>query len=394
MMMGLVIISSCGGDSAQDPHGSASGPGLVDGVSATEIVLGSHNDLSGPLALIGTAAINGARMRFDEVNAAGGIHGRNIRLIVEDTGYQVPRAIQAVNKLINRDKIFAMTLGMGTPMNNAIMAGLFEKGIPNLFPLSGARSMFEPLRPLQFTQSGSYYADIRAATRYFIEAGSATTPCVIYQDTDYGQEILDGATDQLRAMDLRLAEVSAHKPVDTEFTTAVLRLRRAGCDLILMGTGYRDTVLILQTAHKLDWTGIRWVATEAAYNSSIAQLPSGAAEGFIASCSMALLYAEDDNPPHAAAWLKRYVERFGITPEYLAITSYRAADLIVMALEVAGPDLTRESFITALESIDNYQDIFGYHLSFSPQNHNGVNTTVLSEVRDGRWHKLDQTINY
>jgi branched-chain amino acid transport system substrate-binding protein len=395
MIICTVLFAACGGEDAGSGSTGTSDSGHSEtGVTKTEIILGSHNDLSGPLALIGTASINGARMRFDEVNAAGGIHGRKIRLIVEDTSYQVPRAIQAVNKLINRDKIFAMIMGMGTPTNNAAMPRLFEKGIPNLIPLTNARSMREPFRPLQFTASGSYYHDIGAAAKYLIESGQAATPCVIYQDTDYGQEILEGAHDQLELMGMTPAAVSAHRPADSEFTTAILRLRNAGCDLVLMGTVHKDTVLILETARKMGWEGALWVGTEASFSRSIAELPSGGAEGYMATSGRPLFYLEDENPPEVAEWLDRYVEKYGSMPEYMAIVCYSAADLIVEALRAAGPDLTRESFITALESMHDYKDVFGHRLSYSPDNHNGLSESTLSVVRDGRWRILIPSIKY
>src|SRR5207249_5734765 len=89
------------------------------GVSKTEIVLGMHTDLSGPAATYGVSSTNAVKMRFDELNDKGGVHGRQIKLIVEDTQYQVPRAVQAGAKLIHRDHIFAMVAGLGTPIENA-----------------------------------------------------------------------------------------------------------------------------------------------------------------------------------------------------------------------------------------------------------------------------------
>lgn len=82
------------------------------GVSDTEVVIGSHNDLSGPFAAFGVPATKAAQLYFEEINAAGGVHGRKIRFVVEDHGYQVPKAVQAVNKLVNRDKVFAMLLSL------------------------------------------------------------------------------------------------------------------------------------------------------------------------------------------------------------------------------------------------------------------------------------------
>ena len=96
------------------------------GESTPEIVLGVHTDLSGPTAIWGVGATNGARMRFEQANAAGGVHGVPIRYVVEDTTYQVPKAISAVNKLINRDNILAMVLAVGTPTNIAAMQQQFD----------------------------------------------------------------------------------------------------------------------------------------------------------------------------------------------------------------------------------------------------------------------------
>src|SRR2546422_3348322 len=104
------------------------------GVTKTEIVLGMHTDLSGPAATYGVSSSNAVKMRFDEVNDKGGIHGRKIKLVVEDTQYQVPRAVQAGTKLINRDRIFAMVAGLGTPMNNALFKDQLEAGGPRPFP--------------------------------------------------------------------------------------------------------------------------------------------------------------------------------------------------------------------------------------------------------------------
>lgn len=387
----MMLLTACNGEA---PDATPTASSTVKGVSDTEIVLGSHTDLSGPTALIGVAATNGARMRFEEANAQGGVHGRQIRLIVEDHQYQVPRAIQAVNKLVNRDQVFAMVLGLGTPMNNALIPTLIENNVPNLFPISGGRSMVEPFRPLQFVARGIYYDEIRAAAKYYIERG-ATKPCVIYQDTDYGQEIFDGARDQVAAMGMELASVSAHKPTDSEFTSAILRLRGAGCNLVLMGTVHRDTILIFEAARKMGWTGVQWAGNNAAYNQAVADLESGASEGYSSFVHIALLYRDDPKlSPQVAAWWDTYVERFGVNPEYAAIEGYRNADLVVRALENAGRDLTPEKLVAGLEALGEVTDLFGYHLSFAPGDHEGVKESVLSTVVGGRWVTQEESVSY
>lgn len=404
MLMALALaLTGCGRQEATDggtddsasPTPPAEEVAVVDGVTDTEVVLGTHTDLSGAVAIWGVGVLNGARMRFDEFNEAGGVHGRTIRYIAEDTQYQVPRAISAANKLIHRDKIFAMLMAVGTPTNNAVMEDQFEAGVPNLFPGSGARSMVEPFQKLMFSQHGTYYDEIRAAVKYFVEKEGKTTPCVVYLNNEYGLEIVEAAKDQTAAMGLEVAEMVAHKITDNDFTAPMIRLRNAGCDLVLMGTVHRDTILILETARKLGWGGVAWVGNNAAYGQVIADQESGAGEGYYAFVHMAKIYEDDESlTPEQRDWMRRYRDQYGEEAGLPAMEGYRGADLVVVALERAGRELTRAKFVAAMESIDDYTDIFGYQVVFGPDDHKGVSESALSVVRDGRWVTLDTSIAY
>jgi branched-chain amino acid transport system substrate-binding protein len=387
LTMAFALLSSCGG-------GSSDGDISTRGVTDAEIVIGTFADLSGPAALLGLDAVNGARLRFDEVNAAGGIHGRKIRFIAEDTQYQLPKAIQAVNKLVNRDKIFAMFLGLGTPMNNAVMQTLFDANVPNIFPISGARQMVVPFRPMMFTARGMYYDEIRAGVRYFVEQRGAESICVMYQDTDYGIEILEAAQDQAQAMGIEIAAVSGHKPTDTEFTAAVLRVRNSGCKTVMLGTIYKDTILIFEAARKIGWDDVAFVGQNASYSKAVAAAKSGAAEGYYAFVHIAIVYGDDDMSSEVAHWFNSFTDRFGKEPGYAAIEGYRNADALTVALQNAGRDLNPGSLIGALEAMTDYQDIFGYHLTFGPDDHKGVDESILMTVKDGRWVKLEESIRY
>ena len=120
----------CGAAVAEEP---------VHGVTDTEIVVGTVTDLSGVTAIQGVNNANAIRLLFDEANAKGGINGRKIRYIVEDSQYQVPRAVQAMNKLLNNDKVFMTIQDGGTTMNNATWPMAIEKDTPKLLPLTAAR---------------------------------------------------------------------------------------------------------------------------------------------------------------------------------------------------------------------------------------------------------------
>src|SRR5580698_3994252 len=152
------------------------------GVSDAEITIGTYTDLSGVTAMWGVNNTNSWRMVFDQVNAAGGVNGRKIKYIVEDNQYQIPRSVQAANKLINRDGVFIMVANGGTPMNNAVMPDQLAKGVANVFPLTSARSMYEPLHHLKFGLGSSYYDQVRAGLKYFVETMGRKKVCVMRQD--------------------------------------------------------------------------------------------------------------------------------------------------------------------------------------------------------------------
>ncbi len=355
------------------------------GVTDKEIVLGMHTDLSGPAAFYGVSSRNAAQMRYDLVNAQGGIHGRRIKLVVEDTQYQVPRGVAAVNKLINRDKVFAIVSSFGTPIVNAAFKDQEAARVPNLFPLTLARSMSQPLNRLKFALGSSYYDQIRAGVKYLVAEKQSRTLCALYEDTDFGQEVLEGIRDQAKAMNVSLAETAAVKPTDTDFSAPVTKLRQANCDLIAMGTLLRTTILPLGTAKRMGWTDTTWFTQSGAYEYMVAAAPGKATEGLYSGSGFILPYA-DTASPDLQAWMKAYQERFKADLNIGAIFAWQGADLTVTALDRAGRNLTTDSFIAALESIKGYRDIFGGPvMNFSADNHQGSATSYLSVVKDGRW---------
>ena len=364
------------------------------GVTKTEIVLGMHTDLSGPAATYGVSSSNAVKMRFDDVNDKGGIQGRKIRLIVEDTQYQVPRAVQAGAKLINRDHIFAMVAGLGTPMNNALFKDQFDAGVPNLFPLSAARSMYEPFHKLKFYGAASYVDQVRAGIQYFVSKKGKKALCAMYQDTDFGKEVLDGVQMQAEKLKLKVVETTTHKPTDQDFTAQVTKLKAAGCDLVVMGTIVRDTIVPYATARKMGWTDVDFLGSAAAYDLFVASAQGGVTEGFYAMGLTAMPY-RDTLSPEAQQWFDRYKERYKVDPNIGAIYGHVAADLTVTALEKTGVELTTDNFVRAMESIRGYHDIFhGPEVNFAADKHQGADSSFLAVVKGGRWTRLTDPLRF
>src|SRR5438477_10766156 len=364
------------------------------GVTPAEIVLGMHTDLSGPAATYGVSSSNAVKMRFDEINEKGGLHGRKIKLIIEDTQYQVPRAVQAGAKLINRDRIFAMVAGLGTPMNNALFKDQLDAGVPNLFPLSAAPSTFEPFHKLKFYGAATYVDQVRAGINYFATKKGKKAICAMYQDTDFGKEVLDGVQQQVEKMKLKLAETTAHKPTDQDFTAPITKLKAAGCDLVVLGTIVRDSIVPYATARKIGWTDVDFLGSAATYDLFVAAAQGGVTEGLHAMGLTDMPY-RDTLSPAAQTWFDRYKDRFNAEPNIGAVYGHVAADLTVAGLEKAGADLTLDSFVKGLESIKGYRDIFnGPEASFGPDKHQGANSSFLAVVKGGRWTRLTDPLSF
>ena len=366
----------------------------AEGITDTEVIFGTHTDLTGPIALYGVESVNGINMRFDEVNATGGVHGRTLRLISEDSQYSVPDSLRAANKLIHNDRIFAMLLALGTPNNNAVLPEQLKAGIPNLFPLTGSIQMGEPFHPLKFTARGIYYNEMRTAIKHFVGELGLERPCVVYIDNDYGQEIYDGVFDEAEEMGIEIVATSSHRSTESEFTAAVLKLREANCGLVIMGTVVRDSILFFETVRKLGWEGVTFVGNNAAAGQPVAEIESGSSEGYFAFTHVSPIYPEIETREESLAWFHKYVELYGAEPDVPAMEAYRGADIVIEVLERVGRDLTRAKFLAELEATSEYQDPFGYTLTFGPDDHRGVDSSVLIKVVDKKWVKQDLIVSY
>lgn len=362
------------------------------GVTDTEIIVGSHTALSGPAAIWGVSSINTARLLFDEVNAKGGIHGRKIKLIVEDHQYQVPLAVKAMNKLINRDKVFAIFMALGTPHNNAVMRRQLAAGIPNLFPLTGAISMAEPFHRLKFQALSTYNQQTRSAIRYFHKTKGHERICAVYQDTDYGQEIKDAIDQEVAASGLKLVAETKHKSTENEFVGAMTALKNANCDLIVFGTIIQDTMIAYATARKLGITA-DIVGSQASNDNVVAAAKGGATEGYYVAGGTRALY-EDTATEEQMAFMNKYKARYGEFPGVGTLYAYLPTKVFLAALEKAGRDLSVDGLIEALESIRDFDDGIGTPLhSFTPTDHSGSDGVNLDQVRKGKLRPVADRID-
>lgn len=356
----------------------------VQGVSKTEITVGTIQDLSGPLASYGKQARNGMQLRIDELNEQGGVHGRRIVLKIEDSGYDPRRAVLAAQKLVNQDKIFIMAGHIGTAQNLAAMPVQFEKNVINFMPLTAAREMYEPFHKLKYSFAVPYYEQVRVMTPTLAAQRAAKKICVHYQDDDFGLEVLKGAEAATKAMGVEIVEKTSFKRGATEFSSQVAKLKAASCDFVVLGTLIRETIGTMGESRKTGFNPT-FLATSGAYTDLIHRLGPKFTDGLYAAMTVQHPYLDEASQP-IRFWANKYKTKFNEDPTVFSAYGYIILDALIRAAQKAGPNLSTDSFIKAMDSMSLPSDIFGSPPSnFTATKRLGSDAVRLSQIQEGKW---------
>jgi ABC-type branched-subunit amino acid transport system substrate-binding protein len=315
-----------------------------EGISASEIVIGTHQDLSGPIKVWGVPVSNGMKMAVEEVNTAGGINGRKLRMILEDNGYDPKKAVLASQKMVERDKIFSMIGPMGSPTVLAAQDVLFDAGVLQLFK----------------------------------------KPCLMHQDDEYGKNVLDGFTQQLEAMKATPASITSYKRGASDFSAQVAKMKSDGCDMVVLGTVIRETIGAMSEAKKLGWD-VTFLGATPTNVLEVPTLGKEAVEGLYAASGFEIPY-EDTAQGKVKEWLANYKKMFGTDANTQAIIGYNAIMTFAYYANKAGKDLSGQKMLDALESGDKFLDIFNSPpTKFSKTDHLANTITQVQQIKNGRW---------
>src|SRR5262245_16623580 len=295
------------------------------GISADEIVIGTHQDLSGPIKVWGVPVSNGMKMAVEEINAAGGINGRKIKMVLEDSGYDPKRAVLASQKMVERDKVFAMVGPMGSPTVLASQDVLFDAGVPQLFPLTAAEFTFkfDPAKPqerLKFNNLLPYVESTRAAVKYMIEQKGFKKPCILHQDDEYGKNVLDGFNQQLEVMKIPAASITSYKRGVSDFSAQVAKMKADGCDVVVLGTVIRETIGAMTEARKLGWD-VTFLGATPTNVLEVPALGKEAVEGLYAASAFEIPY-EDTAKGKVKEGPANYKKTFGTEDNTQASTAH------------------------------------------------------------------------
>jgi branched-chain amino acid transport system substrate-binding protein len=355
----------------------------IPGVSADEVRLGSSLALSGHASFLGTQTLHGALCYLRAVNESGGVHGRSIKVISYDDGYDPPRCLENTQRLIVEDKVFALFCYVGTPTSVKIMPLVQEARIPLLGLFTGAQILRNPFQRYIINIRASYYQETGASVNRLVEALGLKKFAVFYQYDDYGFDGLTGTQIALKKYGLTPVATGSYRRGSVEVEQALEQILPSGAEVVIMIGTYDPCAQFIRVARARGFHPI-FHCVSFVGGDELAKKLGRDGEGVIITqvvpppTETLLLDAAEEYTQLLAHY---YPED---KPNYVGFEAYLNGRVMVEGLRRAGPALTRESFIDAIETIENYSLGIANPLSFNAQDHQGLEKVYFTQIRGGK----------
>jgi ABC-type branched-subunit amino acid transport system substrate-binding protein len=356
-----------------------SGAGLAQaetGVTAQTVLIGQSVSLTGPLAEIGNDFSEGFKAYIDEVNRRGGVFGRRLKLVQMDDGYVPQRSLANTEKLIGEDKVFALVGNLGTANVTGVLPLLEQHRVPLFAAFTGADSLRRTPNRYLFTVMASYGSETEKMVQHLSTIG-INSIAVAYQNNTFGQEGLAGVQAAMKDRKIAPIATAAIETDARDVAVAAQTIARARPQAVILTTAGKATIEFIREFKKSGVAAQLLVLSVADTNLLVKQFGKDAA-GILVTQTMLAPFSDKLGVSREFRQLMKFVGKDKHVG-YASMTGFVSAKAFVEALRLAGPDLTREKFMMAIES-KKIMDIGGYVLRFGPENHHGstyVETTMI-----------------
>jgi ABC-type branched-subunit amino acid transport system substrate-binding protein len=358
-----------------------------DGVSADKVVFGQATALEGPASALGQGMKSGLEAAFAEINKAGGVKGRKLELKSIDDGYEPSKSIEAVKKLLEEDKVFAVAGAVGTPTAAATQPIATAAGAPFIGAFTGAEFLREPYKPLVMNIRASYFQETEAMVEHLTKDIGASKIAIMYQDDAFGQAGLAGVKKALDKRQMQLAGEGTFERNTLAVKAALLAIKKAQPDAVIMISPYKPAAEFIKLAKqiKLDATfvNISFVGSNALAKelgpagagvviTQVVPFPNDAAIPVVARYQAALKASAPD-----------------VQPGFVSLEGYLVGRAIIAALEKVSGDLTRQAVVEAVQKAGTF-DLGGFKLAYSPSSNRGSDQVFLTVIQaDGNLKAVD-----
>ncbi len=345
-----------------------------------KIVLGQSAPFTGPAAQLGIQFHAGAKMVFDQLNAEGGVGGRNVEIRNLDDGYEPERCAENTRKFID-DDVFALFGYIGTPTSLAAFPLATKAKVPFVAPFTGAMALRTPLNHYAFHVRASYNDETALIVKQLHNIGLKKI-AVFYQNDAYGKAGLDGVTLALAELNLAPVATATVERNSVDVAKAVATINAAMPEAVVQISAYKSCAAYIRAARKAGYGGtfynVSFVGTQA-----LADELGKEGAGIVVSQVMPSPY----NPARAIA--REFAEAVrktngAVQPNFSSMEGYMAARVLSEGLRRGGVKNGREGLITGLESLTG-QSFGGFNVNFSRTNHVASSFVELSMLTgDGR----------
>lgn len=331
------------------------------GVTPEEIRIGNIVPYTGPAAVFATVGKT-LDAYFKKVNDEGGIHGRKLVLISSDDGYSPPRTLEQARKLVERDGVFLITGVTGTAHNAVIQRYLNDRGVPHLFPQSGA-SRWNNAAQYKWTVPSLGRADqeVEAAAyaRYIRQQHPGSRIGVLFQNDDYGKDFLKGFKQGLGDNGKMLIAEKGYEPSEPTVDVQVDALRSAGADTLAIFALPKFCAQAIRRAVDTGWNprmvvGVVCSSVENVMKPAGIEKAKGVMSGLLIKDPSDPRLADDPEVRDFKAFMARYYPSGSL--DVLAASTYMAGHSLVEALKRAGKQPTREKVLEAVTSLKDWRE--------------------------------------
>ncbi|MDF0521724.1 ABC transporter substrate-binding protein [Bradyrhizobium yuanmingense] len=326
------------------------------GISEDAILFGQAAALEGPSSALGQRMRQGVVAAFTEVNAKGGVHGRKLRLISSDDGYDPDRSVAQTLRLIDEDKVFALIGAVGTPTAMATIPITSVRNVPFIGPFTGAEFLRDPELPNVVNIRASYGAEAEAWIKHLTEDRKFTRIGIFYQDDSFGRDGLVGVKRALAKRGLELAAEGTYERNTRAVGQAWRMIKRADPEAIVMVGTYGPCAEFIKLARR---SGARPTFVNISFVGAVALAAELGPEGEGVIVSQVVPFPWDRSLKLVADY-QAAQKAFdpALTPDFVSLEGYLSGRLAAAALEKAGPHPTRASLLRAINDTGRF-DISG-----------------------------------
>ena len=358
------------------------------GVTADRIVFGQAAAMSGPSSALGLKMRQGILAAFAEVNAKGGIHGRQLDLVSRDDGYDPDRSVLQTFKLLDEDQVFALIGAVGTPTSLVTVPIAKAENVPFIGPFTGAEFLRSADLNNVVNIRASYAAEAESWVKHLTEDRHIKRIAIFYQDDPYGRDGLAGVKLALQKRGMELAAEATYERNTRAVASAMRTLKRAEPEAVVMVGTYAPCAEFIKLARQSKFNPV-FVNISFVGAVALAQELGRSGEGVIVSQVVPFPWDASIKVVAEYQAAQRLLDP-ELEPDFVSLEGYLSGRLAAAALELAGVNPTRAKLLQVINDVGQF-DISGDRLTVGQKTHDAAADVFLTLIRgDGTFAPVNR----